>query len=136
MRPDFADPKTDFVFHRLFGTEEHKELLLALLNALLELDPAHRIVEVELLSPEQRPSVNELKFSIVDVKCDDAQGIRCVVEMQVLNVEGFENRVMYNAAKAYATQLSAGLYGLFPNVIPSLFYGWQRQLFENGGAAF
>ena len=54
MRPVFADPKTDFVFKRLFGSEEHKSLLIALLNDLLELDAAHRIARVELLTAEQR----------------------------------------------------------------------------------
>ncbi|MFL5356899.1 Rpn family recombination-promoting nuclease/putative transposase [Archangium sp.] len=108
MRTLFADPKTDFVFKRIFGTEEHKPLLMALLNGLLELDEAHRVVEVELLSPEQRPQVQELKFSIVDVKCTDARGTHYVVEMQVLNVEGFEKRVVYNVAKAYTGQLGVG----------------------------
>ncbi|WP_407757876.1 Rpn family recombination-promoting nuclease/putative transposase [Archangium sp.] len=108
MRPLFADPKTDFVFKRIFGTEEHKPLLVALLNGLLELDEAHRVVEVELLSAEQRPKVQELKYSIVDVKCTDARGTHYVVEMQVLNVEGFEKRVVYNVAKAYTGQLDAG----------------------------
>ncbi|AUX45469.1 uncharacterized protein SOCE26_069600 [Sorangium cellulosum] len=108
MRPLFADPKTDFVFKKIFGSEEHKPLLIALLNDLLELDAAHRIATAELLSAEQRPKVAELKHSIVDVKCIDAQGTRYVVEMQVLNVEGFEKRVVYNVAKAYTGQLDAG----------------------------
>ncbi|MGK3979203.1 Rpn family recombination-promoting nuclease/putative transposase [Sorangium sp. So ce118] len=108
MRPLFADPKIDFVFKKIFGSEEHKPLLMALLNDLLELDAAHRLASVELLSPEQRPRVPELKHSIVDVKCVDAQGTRYVVEMQVLNVEGFEKRVVYNVAKAYSGQLDAG----------------------------
>ena len=108
MRPLFADPKTDFAFKKIFGTEEHKPLLIALLNGLLELDEAHRVVEVELLSSEQRPAVQGLKNSIVDVKCVDARGTRYVVEMQVLNVEGFEKRVVYNVAKAYTSQLEAG----------------------------
>lgn len=107
MRPTFADPKTDFVFKRLFGSEQHKALLVALLDALLELDEAHCIVDVELLDAGQRPAVAELKYSIVDVKCRDAQGTTYVVEMQVLNVEGFEKRVVYNVAKAYTNQLSA-----------------------------
>ncbi|HSO00466.1 MAG TPA: Rpn family recombination-promoting nuclease/putative transposase [Candidatus Nanopelagicales bacterium] len=108
MRPLFADPKTDFVFKRIFGTEEHKGVLIAFLNHLLELDEPHRIVEVELLSPEQRPAVDGLKNSIVDVKCIDARGTRYVVEMQVLNVEGFEKRAVHDAAKTYLGQLSAG----------------------------
>ena len=108
MRPVFADPKTDFVFKRIFGNETHKDVLVALLNGLLELDEAHRIVEVDLIEAEQRPAVSELKRSIVDVKCLDAEGTIYVVEMRVLNVEGFEKRVVYNVAQAYTSQLGAG----------------------------
>lgn len=46
----FADPKTDFVFKRFFGTEERKPLLIALLNHLLELEDEHRILDVQHLS--------------------------------------------------------------------------------------
>jgi predicted transposase/invertase (TIGR01784 family) len=108
VRPVFADPKTDFVFQRIFGSEDHKPILLGFLNDLLELDEAHRIQSVSLLSPEQRPKVAELKNSIVDVKCVDVRGTTYVVEMQVLNVEAFEKRVVYNVAKAYTNQLDAG----------------------------
>ncbi|MFW5765268.1 MAG: Rpn family recombination-promoting nuclease/putative transposase, partial [Coleofasciculus sp.] len=31
-----------------------------------------------------------------------------IIEMQVLNVEGFEKRILYNAAKAYSIQLQPG----------------------------
>ena len=104
-RPTFADPKTDFAFKRIFGSEEHKAVLVAFLNDMLALDARHRITAVELLPPEQRPAVTEMKLSIVDVKCTDATGRRFVVEMQVLKVEGFEKRVVYNASKAYVMQL-------------------------------
>jgi predicted transposase/invertase (TIGR01784 family) len=105
MQPVFADPKTDYVFKRIFGAVEHKALLIALLNHMLELEGERRILDVRHLSPEQRISVEELKLSIVDVKCTDATGRHFVVEMQVLNVEGFEKRVVYNASKAYVMQL-------------------------------
>ena len=105
MRAVFADPKTDFVFKRIFGTEAHKNLLIALLDALLELDEPHRIVELEFLPPEQHLPISEFKLSIVDVKCRDASGRTYVVEMQILKVEGFEKRVVYNSAKAYVAQL-------------------------------
>jgi predicted transposase/invertase (TIGR01784 family) len=108
MRAVFADPKTDFIFKRLFGTEAHKDLLIALLNHLLELEDDHRILAVEYLPPEQHVAVPELKLSIVDVKCTDVAGHRFVVEMQVLKVEGFEKRVVYNASKAYVMQLRNG----------------------------
>lgn len=108
MRPVFADPKTDFVFKRIFGSEIHKHLLIELLNVLLELEGDHRIVDLKYLSPEQHVPVEELKLSLVDVKCFDERGRHYVVEMQVLNVEGFEKRVVYNTSKAYVTQLRTG----------------------------
>ncbi len=115
--PVFGDPKTDFVFQRVFGSEDHKTALLGFLNDILQLDEVHRITSVMLLPPEQRPKVSELKYSIVDVKCVDAKGITYVVEMypvgyrearQVFNVEAFEKRVVYNVAKAYTSQLGVG----------------------------
>ena len=111
MRPTpvFGDPKTDFVFQRIFGTEDHKGALIGFLNDILELDEAHRVKSVVLLPPEQRPKTRELKHSIVDVKCVDAQGITYAVEMQVFNVEAFEKRVWYNVAKAYTNQLGVGV---------------------------
>jgi predicted transposase/invertase (TIGR01784 family) len=108
MRPVFADPKTDFVFKRIFGAEVHKRLLIELLNALLELDDEHKIIDLKYLTPEQHVPVDELKLSLVDVKCFDQSGRHYVVEMQVLNVEGFEKRVVYNTSKAYVMQLRTG----------------------------
>lgn len=105
MHAVFADPKTDFVFKRIFGAEARKPLLVALLNHLLELDGERCIVELQHLPSDQRVDVPELKLSIVDVKCTDATGRRFVVEMQVLKVEGFDKRVVYNASKAYVLQL-------------------------------
>ena len=57
-RPSFADPKTDFMFKRIFGSEEHKDVLVAFLNDILGLDAAHRIEKVELLPPSsgRRPT--------------------------------------------------------------------------------
>lgn len=114
----FADPKTDFVFKRIFGVEARKPLLIALLNHLLELDGDQRILDVQHLTADQHVDLAELKLSIVDVKCVDVTGRRFVVEMQVLKVEGFEKRVVYNASKAYVMQLrSAEEYPALCNVV-------------------
>ena len=93
MQPVFADPKTDFVFKRIFGSEGRKPLLIALLNHMLELEGDRCILDVQHLSSDQHVDIPELKLSVVDVKCTDAGGRRFVVEMQVLKVEGFEKRV-------------------------------------------
>jgi len=108
MFPVFADPKTDVVFKRIFGAEARKPLLVALLNDLLELKGTSRIRNVQHLTLEQHVSVPKSKLSLVDVKCTTAAGKRFVVEMQVLPVEGFEKRIVYNASKAYVLQLRDG----------------------------
>lgn len=107
MKPLFADPKTDVIFKKVFGQKEHKALLIDLLDSLLELEDTHRIADIEYLSPEQLPLRKDLKLSILDVKCTDVRGTRYVVEMQVIEVEGFQKRVVYNACKAYSAQLGA-----------------------------
>ena len=108
MHAVFADPKTDVVFKRIFGVEARKPLLIALLNDLLELRGPRRIKSLRHFSPEQQVTQPRSKLSIVDVKCTTASGRRFVVEMQVLPVEGFEKRVVYNASKAYVMQLHGG----------------------------
>ncbi len=105
MSPIFADPKTDLVFKRIFGSEPHKHLLVELLNVLLELEGDHRIDDVTFLPPEQVPLIHEWKLSIVDVKCVDKLKTEYVVEMQVFNTRSFEERIVYNACKSFVLQL-------------------------------
>ena len=57
---------------------------------------------------EQLPLVMGAKLSILDVRCKDHAGTTFVVEMQLIHVAGFINRVVYNACKAYVDQLKAG----------------------------
>ncbi len=104
-RPTFADPKTDFIFKRIFGSEPHKHLLIELLNVLLELEEGRRIEDLSYLSAEEKIPREEMKLSIVDVRCIDQRKTQYVVEMQLFNVAGFEERVIYNASKAFTQQL-------------------------------
>jgi len=102
----FADLKNDFVFRRIFA--KHPNILRGLLNDLLDRSGDRTIVAIEYLPSEQLPLVAGAKLSILDVRCRDRAGTTFVVEMQLLHVAGFVNRVVYNACKAYADQLKAG----------------------------
>ena len=44
----------------------------------------------------------------MDVLCQDEDGCLYIVEMQVPDVEGFEERAQYYASKAFISQLAAG----------------------------
>ena len=103
----FINPKTDFAFKKIFGSQQSTDILISFLNAILY-DGKDEIVELEILDPYQPPRIKGMKDSFLDVKAKLHDRTTVVVEMQVLNVFGFEKRVLYNAAKFYATQLNIG----------------------------
>ena len=108
----FINPKIDFAFKKIFGSEDSKDILISFLNALIY-DSQPVITDLEILNPYVAPKIRGLKDSYLDIKAkiiDIATGDRrtVIIEMQVLNVEGFEKRILYNAAKSYSTQLISG----------------------------
>jgi len=111
----YLDPRNDLTFKRVFG--EHPNLLLSFLNAMLPLEPGKEIVEIEYLSPEMVPQITRVRNSIVDVRCKEKKGRTFIVEMQMLWTTSFQQRVLFNASKAYVRQLKPGdLYDLLQPV--------------------
>jgi len=101
---DFLDVKTDFAFKRVFGSEQSKAILIDFLNAVIDFGDAG-ITDLTIVDPYQVPLLKGMKDSYVDVKAVLSDHRKVIIEMQVLNVEGFEKRVLYNAAKLCSTQL-------------------------------
>lgn len=102
----FLDPKADLTFKKVFG--EHKHLVMSLLNALLPLDEGKQIESIEYLQPEMTPCTPFSKDTIVDVRCEETGGRKFIVEMQMNWRANYEQRALFNAAKAYVGQLPAG----------------------------
>ena len=103
----YLDPKADLTFKKVFG--EHPDLVISLLNALLPFDkPEEEITWIEYLPPELVPKNPLRKNSIVDVRCRDKRGRQFIVEMQMVWSAEFRQRVMFNASKAYVSQLGNG----------------------------
>lgn len=114
----FLNPKTDFAFKKIFGSEESRDVLLSFLNALLGLTHPDQLADVEILDPYLAPKISGMKDTYLDVRARDERGKQYVIEIQVLNVPGFEKRVLYNACKAYSGQIARGdSYGLLQPVI-------------------
>lgn len=95
----FINPKTDFAFKKIFGSEQSKDILISFLNALLY-DAQPIIEDLEILNPYLAPRIRGVKDTYLDVKARITGDKTVIIEMQVLNVEGFEKRILYNAAKA------------------------------------
>lgn len=103
----FINPKTDFAFKKIFGSQESKDILISFLNGILY-DSHPTIQDLEILNPYLAPKIRGLKETYLDVKARVTGDKTVIIEMQVLNLEGFEKRILYNAAKSYSTQLDSG----------------------------
>ena len=99
----YLDPKADLTFKKIFG--EHKDLLMSLLNALLPLEKDRQVDSLEYLPAELVPDLPLGKNSIVDVRCKDKKGRQFIVEMQMIWTPAFQQRVLFNASKAFVRQL-------------------------------
>ncbi len=103
----FINPKTDFAFKKIFGSPQSQESLISFLNSILY--QGHSTIEdLKILNPYLAPKIRGLKDTYLDIKAKITGDKTVIVEMQVLNLEGFEKRILYNAAKSYSTQLSSG----------------------------
>ena len=47
----FADPKNDIAFKRIFGDENHTEVLISFLNSVLDFKGEKKIKEVKIANP-------------------------------------------------------------------------------------
>ena len=103
----FINPKTDYAFKKIFGSEQSHDILISFLNAILY-DGRIIIKDLEILNPYLAPKIRGVKETYLDVKAKLDNDTTVIIEMQVLNIEGFEKRILYNAAKAYSTQLGIG----------------------------
>lgn len=104
----FLDVKTDYAFKKVFGSKDSVPVLISFLNAILDYDDTLKISDLSIVDPYQIPLLRGMKDTFVDVKATLSNGKQIIIEMQVLNVKGFEKRVLHNAAKQYSQQLKRG----------------------------
>ena len=91
----FLDIKTDFAFKKVFGSADSKDLLISFLNATIDFENNRKIEDLKIVDPYNIPMLKGMKDTFVDVKAELDDGSRVIIEMQVLNHEGFEKRVLY-----------------------------------------
>jgi predicted transposase/invertase (TIGR01784 family) len=104
----FLDIKTDFAFKKVFGSADSKDILISFLNAIIDFENNRKIQDLTIVDPYNIPMLKGMKDTFVDVKAQLDDGSWVIIEMQMLNHEGFEKRVLYNAAKNYSIQLTKG----------------------------
>ena len=101
----FADPKNDLAFKKIFGNEQHKEILISFLNSVLDFKGSRRIKDIKIVNPYQVPKIPELKETILDIKAKNEDNEEFIVELQKKNLHNFAKRSLYYTSKAYISQL-------------------------------
>jgi predicted transposase/invertase (TIGR01784 family) len=117
----FVDPRNDVAFKKIFGNEQHKEILISFLNAVLDLHGDRAIEDIDILNPYQAPRIEDLKYTLLDVQARDRRGVTFIVEMQVEQVRGYAKRFLYYGAKAYVSQIERAVD--YPRLNQVIFIG-------------
>jgi predicted transposase/invertase (TIGR01784 family) len=101
------DPKVDYAFKKVFGSEANTPILVHFLNAVLR--PGNRpLVEIEILNPFNEKDTADAKLSILDIKACDDQGQQYNVEMQMFGSRVHLQRILYYWAILHGDQLHEG----------------------------
>lgn len=101
------NPKVDFAFKKLFGTEENKDLLISLINAIVSEED--QVADVELKNPYNLADYQAGKMSVLDIKAKDKKGRWYNIEMQISEDLNFDKRAIFYWAKLVTEQLSEGM---------------------------
>ena len=101
------NPKIDFAFKKLFGSEQNKDLLISLINSIISEE--EKIKSVELRNPYNLADYRNDKMSILDIKAKDEKGRWYNIEMQIGEDLNFDKRSIYYWSKMVTEQLSEGM---------------------------
>ena len=97
------DPKMDFVFKNIFGSEKHPNILISFLNATLK--PKDLITAVEIKNTDLNKGYIEDKFSRLDVKATTSNNEIINIEIQLKNEYNMIKRSLFYWSKLYSEQL-------------------------------
>ena len=106
MERRLLNPKIDFVFKKIFGSEKHPGVLISFLNAVLK--PKNNITDVEIKNTDIDKPYIEDKFSRLDVKAVTSKNEIINIEIQLKNEYNMIQRSLYYWSKLYEEQLEEG----------------------------
>lgn len=88
----YADLKNDYMFKRIFGTEECKDILIMFLNQIIS---DTEILDVRFINTEVLGMTEEDSKIVVDIACITSDGSEFIVEMQNARQEHFRERALF-----------------------------------------
>ena len=98
-------PKNDYVFKRIFGHKGNEDITRGLINSIL--DRKVEIVDLDE-SPILEKDLKDDKLGILDIKARLDDNILCDIEMQVVEYDNIEERIMFYWSKLYTGEIHSG----------------------------
>ena len=103
MTRTLLSPKVDFVFKKIFGSEENESVLISFLNATLK--PKKEIISVDLKNTDIEKEYLKDKFSKLDVKATTSNKEIINIEIQLVDQYNMTQRTLYYWSKMYEEQM-------------------------------
>lgn len=117
----FMDPTYDAVFKRLFGSNDHKNLSMSLINALCEFTGRDRVTSVTFLNQETVPGNSLIRGgkTMVDVYCETEDQHKFIIEIQRKPENEIIERLMLYFSQMYLGQYDyqEGYEKLYPVIV-------------------
>ena len=101
--------KNDFIFQKIFGQQENKDILISFLNAVLELEDNEKLDEIDILENTKlkKDSIDD-KLGILDIRAITLKGEQINIEIQLINQYNMDKRTLFYWSKIFAEQLKEG----------------------------
>ena len=102
----FLNVLTDFGFHRIFGTESSKNLLISFLNEIIKEEGL--ITEIEYIPTKQQGFSEKERRAVFDIFCTNEKGEYFIVEMQRAKQKYFRERSLFYVSLPVRKQAPRG----------------------------
>jgi predicted transposase/invertase (TIGR01784 family) len=101
--------KNDFIFQKIFGQTENKEILISFLNAVLELEEEKKLDDIEIIENTKlkKDSIDD-KLGILDIRAKTVRGEQINIEVQLVNQYNMDKRTLFYWSKIFSDQLKEG----------------------------
>jgi predicted transposase/invertase (TIGR01784 family) len=101
--------KNDFIFQKIFGQNEHKEILVSLLNSILHLQAERKLTDIEIIeNTKLQKEYPDDRLGILDIRAKLLTGEQINIEIQLANKYDMDRRTLFYWSKLFYGQLKAG----------------------------
>lgn len=115
----YIDPLTDFGFKRIFGTEPHKELLIAFLNSIF--NGQKLITELSFSKTEYKGDTANGGGAVFDLLCTGSNGEKFIIEVQRSNQKNFKERSLFYTSRLISDLAPKGKRHLWNYELPEVY---------------